>query len=141
MGTQESYKQLLRDRNLHATQPRISLLLAMDQYGSAIPHSKIHKSLVDVDRVTIYRMLEVLVKKGIIHKAYQDPSDTYYALCPEGCDEDQHNHGHAHLRCTACERVLCEPIYQSVKTKSPNWKISDVSVQIEGICPTCMEKE
>jgi Fur family ferric uptake transcriptional regulator len=141
MTEKESIKKLLHNRSLHATKPRLNLLLAMGRYGSAMPYSKVHESMSGADRVTVYRTLESLIKKGIIHKAYQDSNDTYYALCPEECEEGHHDHGHAHVRCVSCEKVQCQPIQQNVVARLPQWQIQAISVQMDGLCPDCIQAD
>ena len=74
-------KELLQKRNLKATNTRLNLLVKMDKYGSAMSYSAIQKQMDPIDRVTLYRTLETLKEKGVIHKAFQENNEIYYAIC------------------------------------------------------------
>ena len=65
----KTIKELLHKRELKATNSRIDLLSNLDKFGSAMPYSAIQKALKSTDRVTLYRTLQTLSDKGIIHKA------------------------------------------------------------------------
>ena len=85
-------KELLKKRNLKATTARLSLLTKMEGNGSAMSYSAIQAALNPIDRVTLYRTIESLKEKGIIHKAFQENSEIYYALCSNRCEENHHHH-------------------------------------------------
>lgn len=131
------FKDLLHDRDLKATSPRMNLLLMMDEYKTAMPYSSIQKSMQSIDRVTLYRTLESLKKKGIIHKAYQENNEVYYAICGVQCDKHQHEHDHVHFKCLECESVTCEQINTKVKIALPDYEINKTSIFLEGICKLC----
>ena len=76
----KTIKELLHKRELKATNNRIDLLSNLDKFGSAMPYSAIQKSLNGSDRVTLYRNLQTLSEKGIIHKAATIANEDYYCL-------------------------------------------------------------
>ena len=65
-------KEILKSRKLKATQTRLQLLSIFDQEKYAIPYSKIQVLMKETDRVTLYRTIETLLEKGVIHKAYRE---------------------------------------------------------------------
>lgn len=131
------FKELLHKRSLKATGSRMKLLNFMDAYKSAIPYSAIQNLMAPIDRVTLYRTLESLKAKGIIHIAYQEDGETYYAICGDSCVSDCHHHEHAHFKCVECHTVTCEPITIPVDMSIPDYKINNVVISIEGICKSC----
>jgi len=131
------FKDLLRNRELRATTPRLSLLSEIHKYETAMPYSAIQSSMKKMDRVTLYRTLESLTSQGIIHKAYQENNEVYYAICGRKCDADHHHHDHIHFKCVTCSNVTCEQPSKSIKISLPDYEIHKVSIQIEGICKTC----
>jgi Fur family transcriptional regulator, ferric uptake regulator len=133
----DSVKLLLHEKGLKATQNRVSLLQVLNDYKGAIPYSSLQKDLQPIDRVTLYRTLEVLLDKGIIHKAYQENNDTYYAICDHKCDDSEHNHEHIHFKCTECDTVSSEDIDIPIELQLPNYKIDKVAINIEGVCKKC----
>tara|TARA_B100000029_G_C16792242_1_gene673461 strand:- start:4 stop:417 length:414 start_codon:yes stop_codon:yes gene_type:complete len=131
-------KTLLQSRGLKATRTRINLLIKMHKHGSAISHSVIQKQMRPIDRVTLYRTLESLKKCGIIHKAFQDQNESYYAVCGKTCDKNHHQHEHVHFKCTKCNTITCEELSKTVNISLPNYQIEKISINVEGICKVCI---
>lgn len=136
----QDFKDLLHDRELKATGPRLHLLKKMQEYKSAMPYSAIQESMKSIDRVTLYRTLESLKKQGIIHKAYQEKNETYYAICGTTCQKNEHTHDHIHFKCSTCEQVTCEKTTTTVKISIPEYEIKRTSIYLEGICKLCNDK-
>jgi len=130
-------QKVLRNRKLKATGHRLALLEAIQKYKSAMPYSEIQRAMKSMDRVTLYRNLENLTRNGVIHKAFQESNEVYYAICGSGCSSVQHNHEHVHFKCVQCEEVTCEQITKKVNFSIPHHKISSVSIHLEGYCKNC----
>lgn len=102
----------------------------------ALSHSEIQKELKDLcDRVTIYRVLERLMKERVIHKIINVDGVIKYAAC-QSCFE-KHNHNHIHFNCQNCKTVVCmydvEPLFNIPR----NYKISEMNMTLSGLCPSC----
>ena len=130
-------RTLLQKRSLKATSNRLNLLTKMANFGSAMSYSAIQKQLQPIDRVTLYRTIETLKEKGIIHKAFQENNEIYYAICGNSCAEDHHHHEHVHFRCTKCNTISCEDLNNSLEISIPNHQIFKVSINVEGVCGVC----
>lgn len=130
-------KDLLHSRALKATNTRLSLLAQMEKYESAMPYSAIQETFKSLDRVTLYRTLESLKEQGVIHKAFQENNDIYYAICGSNCGKDHHHHDHLHFKCVKCEAVTCEKSSKKVEISVQDFEIHNVSIHIEGICKNC----
>ena len=130
-------KELLQKRNLKATSTRLNLLAKMDKYGSAMSHSSIQKQMDPIDRVTLYRTIEILKEKGIIHKAFHENNEIFYAICGGSCGENHHHHEHVHFKCLKCKTISCEELIESIEIKMPNYEISKISINVEGVCKGC----
>ncbi len=135
--TDQYFKKLLHSRALKATSHRLNLLTNIDAYKSAMPYSAIQKAMKSMDRVTLYRTLESLKEKGIIHKAFQENNESYYAICGKKCDVHHHAHDHVHFKCVKCEAVTCEIPTQQIEILIPNMDIKKVTVYVEGVCNLC----
>lgn len=131
------FKNLLKDRGLKATTPRLNVLLSIQKYKTAIPYSAIQESMQSMDRVTLYRTIKSLKEQGIIHKAYQENNEVYYAICGTQCASGEHHDDHIHFKCKKCDSVTCVASTQPVKISIPNYKIDNVSIHLEGVCNTC----
>lgn len=90
-----------------------------------------------IDRVTLYRTLESLLEKGIIHKAFQENNEIYYAICGESCSTNTHKHDHAHFKCMKCNIVSCLELDEAIKIALPSYEINKVSIHMEGMCDLC----
>ena len=130
-------REILHGKKLKATSARVNLLLKMAKYGSAMSHSTIHKQLNLVDRVTLYRTIEILKEKDVIHKAFQEGNDVYYAISKRDCSEDHKCHEHIHFKCSICNTIQCEEVEQTLALSLPNYLIQKVSINVEGICNKC----
>jgi len=131
------FRELLQSRALKATNHRLNLLNKMQEYKSAMPYSALQESVKSMDRVTLYRTIESLKEQGIIHKAFQENNESYYAICGTSCDKDHHNHDHIHFKCIECDTVTCEQTIQSTEISIPGNEIHKISIHIEGICKLC----
>ena len=132
---------LLHSRDLKATNSRLELLVNMQQYENAMPFSKIQKVINYVDRVTLYRTIETLSNQGIIHQAYKDNNEIYYALCGENCNREEHQHEHIHFKCKTCKSVTCQEISKKFKIVLPEYEIHQISIHVNGICKKCNIKK
>jgi len=133
----QDFVNRLRSHSLKATPLRIDFLSALHKFGKAMPYPAIQKALEPIDRVTLYRTIESLTSKGIIHKAYQEGNVSYYAVCDHHCNSEEHQHNHLHFKCLECESVTCEPSTTDLKVKLPGYQIQQVSIAVEGICKSC----
>jgi len=128
---------LLRTHKLRVTSKRLDVLEVINNYQSAIPHSKIQAELKGFDRVTLYRTILALLESGIIHKIAVENQEVYYALCGHTCDTEEHNHKHVHFHCSKCESVSCVEPNEQLQVQLDGYLISEINVQVNGICSNC----
>tara|TARA_B110000971_G_scaffold198854_1_gene215734 strand:+ start:32 stop:445 length:414 start_codon:yes stop_codon:yes gene_type:complete len=133
----DAIKEILKKRNLKATSNRLNLLTKLQNNGSAMSYSKIQNTMQPIDRVTLYRTIEKLKEKGIIHTAFQSNNEIYYAICGMDCSTENHIHDHVHFKCLKCETVTCEDLLDSLKISLPKYEIHNVSVNVNGLCQVC----
>jgi Fur family ferric uptake transcriptional regulator len=134
------FKDLLHKRELKATSPRLNLLAIMQEYQTAMPFAAIQAAMKATDRVTLYRTMESLKEQGIIHTAFKDNNESYYALCGQTCNKKHHHHDHIHLKCVKCNSVTCQKPNKAIEIAIDNVEIYKVSVNIEGLCTGCFNK-
>ena len=134
----QSFKKLLNSRNLKATSSRLTLLQSMKNYATAIPYSALQKAMASMDRVTLYRNLDTLLEQGIIHQAFRDDNEIYYALCGEKCTTQHHHHDHIHFKCVTCNSVTCQKTNTKISISLPEHEIQKVSIFVKGVCRKCL---
>ncbi len=130
-------KKLLSNRNLKATATRVELLQIIKNFESAIPYAKIQEQLKNTDRVTLYRTIQTLLDRGIIHKALTNKDETYYALCGSNCTVDTHAHDHVHFKCSICQNVTCQHLNEEITITLPDFTIDKMQILLSGICNKC----
>ena len=131
------FKEILKKRNLKATSNRLNLLTKIQNNGSAMSYSNIQNTMQPIDRVTLYRTIEKLKEKGIIHTAFQSNNEIYYAICGMDCSSENHVHNHIHFKCSKCETVTCEDVLNPLNISLPKHEIHNISVNVKGICEVC----
>lgn len=134
----ENLQELLKERGLKATPMRMAVLEILEESKHARSQSELQDILVDFDRVTLYRTLNTLNDKGIIHVAMTHDQDTFYAMCEAECDDHSHHHNHIHFKCEACKKVSCLHVDNDFGLKIEGYQINDISVMASGKCATCL---
>jgi Fur family ferric uptake transcriptional regulator len=89
----------------------------------------------EMNKTTVYRILDRLEQDGIIHSFNGKDGLKWYAKC-EGCSARHHSDKHPHFQCTECDKVEC----LSVDIKIPyikNHKVDSTSILLMGQCEVC----
>jgi Fur family ferric uptake transcriptional regulator len=120
-------------RKTQSTQEILSALKASD---SALSHQMIEDALgIEVDRATIYRVLNRFYEDGLVHRVIGENGKQYFALC-DSCDKYAHNHDHFHFRCKNCGKVEC--LSKEIEIKLPaGYTSENFNGMISGTCGGC----
>jgi Fur family transcriptional regulator, ferric uptake regulator len=141
MCHQCNYEELLSSVNLDATGNRLHILEIIGNNGFPLSAGDIFKTLArssSINRVTVYRILDLLVDSGIIERISTGGRAFYYGLAP-----NDHHAPHPHFYCKRCGQMDClNPESLQVET-GPLWKtlpgrIDKVEVRVDGICKNCL---
>ena len=86
----------------------INLLLnEFDQRSEAISTVTLIKLLsTEINKTTIYRVLDKLEDDGILHSFIGVNGIKWYAKC-DGCSYTEHKDVHPHFECLSCGKVDC----------------------------------
>ncbi|MDR0420787.1 MAG: TonB-dependent receptor [Prevotellaceae bacterium] len=123
-----------RRRNTKTKQMVMSIF---ENAKSALCHEDIVKRVSgEIDRVTVYRILQSFCDDAKLHKISGENGKTYYALCHD-CAVEHHNDNHLHFRCMKCDTVTCigEPV--ALPKLPKGYSISSISYLISGFCSKC----
>jgi Fe2+ or Zn2+ uptake regulation protein len=131
----------LRAEGLRVTGPRTRVLELLDGEHRALSPYEIRDHLgrdrIRMDVVTIYRVLEVLERLGLVHRVYRTGG---YVRCRRR-DLDHHHH---HLVCTGCGRVAeitgdrLDEVMNRAETDS-GYRVAGHILELYGLCGTCRE--
>ena len=135
----QAHNSILRQFNLHDTQPRRLVLKALAAMKKPASRKEIHdwiqKQDAAVNLATVYRTLQLFEDLGIVHR---HPSSGGIVLCSVQSEEGHHGF----LSCEKCGKVeefvdpkLCKEENRIAKQSgfSPSHHISEII----GVCPKC----
>lgn len=122
-------EQKVKEAGYKLTLQREKIFAFVEQYDGIFCAAQILKAVPKMDKVSIYRTLELLAELDIIHGAAQLEGQQYYEVHQEGA----HHH---HIVCTKCLASDC------VSCDMPTKKISGFShvhhsLTMTGLCTSC----
>lgn len=104
--------------------------------GKAMSQDAIERKIqMDIDRVTIYRILNRFCEDGIAHRIVAEDGKQYFAICMP-CEGKKSMGHHFHFRCTRCETIEC--LQAPVHFVLPKgYQVETVNCVLTGICKSC----
>lgn len=90
---------------------------------------------IEIDRATIYRVLNQFCEGGIVHKIVADDGKQYFAICKK-CDQKGLPDNHFHFRCIKCQTIECLPVLVNFSLPE-SYKVEKVNCVLVGICANC----
>lgn len=114
--------------SLRLTPKRAQILNVLKAHKGSLSAAAIHTSLPNIDLVTIYRTLDLLVKEKIIKKIYLTGTEAQY---------EYQRSPHHHAICTECARVIHFDIADDSLAQLVNvqgFSIGDIELTVRGIC-------
>lgn len=140
MKSKKSKSHTILDKaGLKKTNPRTALLNFLEQNKKPISVKDISRKLSNkgVDKVTIYRMLETMAKKGLIRRVDIGSREVQYEII-------DHHKDHHHMICLECKKVSdftgCNAdvlIAKALKQVKNFNSVSHHSFDLFGLCNTC----
>lgn len=135
---QSTQIEILRRVGLKVTDARLSILASLRKEVSPLSPEKIARSLRGrMDTATVYRVLEVFMKKGIVRRVNLGHVHAHYELV-------RPNDHHHHMVCESCGLVedvtVPEPtdLEKSVLRTSINFaSVSSHAIEFFGVCNRC----
>jgi len=128
--------QLLVDHGERQTKTRVAVLSILLAATNALSHQDIVEKLDKIgegcDRVTLYRVLDRLVERGLAHKlSGEDRVWRFNAIV-------ENKHQHPHFHCLSCGKVTClDKVSINLGRLPTGYSTANVSTTIEGACPQC----
>jgi Fur family ferric uptake transcriptional regulator len=98
----------------------------------------VNRLKTEMNKTTVYRILERLEDEGIIHSFSGNNGLRWYAKCHD-CTHEHHNDLHPHFECKDCGKVECLDISMELP-KLNNRHIESAEVMLRGQCADCKEK-
>mgnify|MGYP001582032321 CR=1 FL=1 len=142
MCNQCNYKALLNASDLAVTENRLRVLEAIGNNDYPLSVGDIYRILErgpSINRVTVYRILDLLVDREVVERLSTGGRAFYYGLAP-----NDYHRTHPHFYCKNCGQMDClDPESLAIETDA-RWKtfpgrIDKVEVRVDGICKNCMK--
>ena len=139
-----NYRRILDDIGLGATSNRLRVLEMIGNNPFPIGAQEIFETLsrtAEINRVTVYRILDLLVEKGLVTRLSGLGRGLVYGLAP-----NEHHPAHPHFQCRSCGALQClQPAslqmdIREVQRTFPG-KITDVDIRVNGTCGNCLKTQ
>lgn len=138
-----NYDQLLENAGLKTTPHRLLILEVIGSNNRPLNAQEIFEILIrnnHINRVTVYRALDLLVENAVVERLSGGGRAFYYGLAP-----NEHHPPHPHFYCKYCGRLEClspqsllfdpallERTYPGV--------IQNVEIRVDGVCRKCLKR-
>jgi Fur family ferric uptake transcriptional regulator len=139
-----NYPELLDVMGLDPTPNRLRVMEVVGNNTSPIGAQDIFTTLsrtAEINRVTVYRILDLLVEKGLVERLSGGGRSLFYGMAP-----NENHPAHPHFHCKSCGVLQCmQPVSLNVDIKdiqrSFAGEIRGVEVMVSGICRNCLRTE
>jgi Fur family ferric uptake transcriptional regulator len=144
MCYQCDYSELLKACDLGATRNRLGVLEIIGSRDFPLSAAEIYHTLKDIspiNRVTVYRILDLLVERGLVQRLSGGGRSFVYGLAPS-----EYHPAHPHFYCKRCGHLEClKPQSLKVDTRPMQHTfpglIENVEVRVDGVCQTCLQSQ
>lgn len=143
----EKALKVLKESNFRITKPRQLVIKLLDKSKEALSayeiKDKLENSGKEVDTVSIYRIIECLEEKKLVHRVLTTNKVMKCQLKhEEECNRHQDHHCHHLLICQKCnliEEVHCAGVTSIIKKleKDSKFKIKNHNIEFYGTCNGC----
>ena len=105
---------------------------------TALTHHEVERQVkrsLSMDRVTVYRVLDWLVARGLAHRISGDDRIWRFNAADEGHARRQH----AHFKCNDCGEVICLETAMAARTVPlpAGYRPQEVELTVKGLCAGC----
>lgn len=144
MCHQCDYSDLLKASELEDTPNRLRILEMIGNHNFPLSAADIYKTLkreTSINRVTVYRILDLLVDHGLVDRLSGGGRAFVYGLAP-----NPYHPAHPHFYCKSCGHLEClNPQSLNVDTepmqRSFPGLIQNVEVRVDGLCKSCLKSD
>ena len=141
MCNQCDYGGILEDSDLPPTPNRMKVLEIVGNNNSPLSAQEIYETLSrteDINKTTVYRILDLLVEKGVVERIRGGGRSFRYGMAP-----NENHPSHPHFYCKECGNLEClSPDGLSVELENLRRTfpgiIEKVEVRLDGICKNCL---
>jgi Fur family ferric uptake transcriptional regulator len=136
-----SAEELIRATGVKVTLGRVRVLELLSHSDIPLSHADLDMALstgdeTPMDRVTLYRVLDALVAKGLAVKSIDANGVFRYA----GAATRQRHQGHVHFHCLDCGGRFCLKAKPPQPPRLPRgFRLREIEFDVRGTCPECTD--
>lgn len=139
-----NYLNLLEESGLGHTPNRQRVLEVIGNNNGPLSAQQIFDTLSrtdNINRVTVYRILDLLVEKGLVDRISGGGRSFVYGLAP-----NENHPAHPHFYCKSCGNLECltpqslNVDLQDMQRTFPG-VIENVEVRVDGVCKNCLGRQ
>ena len=142
MCTRCNYERMLKAADLEPTENRLRVIEVVGNNSYPLSAADIYQTLErtgSINRVTVYRILDLLVTHGLADRISTGGRAFYYGMAP-----NENHRPHPHFYCTRCGQMDClTPDSLNVDSdalrKTFPGRIDKVEIRVDGLCKNCMK--
>ena len=137
-----NYRQMIRQRGYRVTPQRQIILDALSELtGHRTPdevYSRVQRKTTAINRATVYRTLDFLLRMGLVTVAQLQDNQTVYEVVNDEL--------HHHLVCQKCEHIIqldyaeVQPLFDRIKQEQ-GFQVRTNHLVLFGVCQDCLNAE
>lgn len=124
------YEKILKKNNLKVTNSRVQILNIINVLDIDATNKNILDN-VDIDKSTVYRIIELFINKNVVEKNLNYQDEVYYSI------KQEHMH---FIRCVKCHKKEQINICPVSDLEEKGYTIINHKIEIDGICNNCSKK-
>ncbi len=119
-----------------STPTKEAVIAVLDASTKAMSQDAIEQKIeIEIDRATIYRVLNQFCEDEIVHRIVADDGKQYFAVCRK-CDQKTFPDNHFHFRCLKCQTIECLPVQVNFALPD-SYTVEKVNCVLGGRCASC----
>lgn len=134
---QKNAEEMIRRRGERVTSARTYILAMLLSERRVVTHHEIEERLKGkrrFDRVTLYRVLEWLNEKGLVHRVVSEDRTWRFRA-----NTHENPRKHAHFECVRCTRVVCLDDFEAsyCRPLPAGYRPREIELTVKGLCAEC----
>jgi Fur family ferric uptake transcriptional regulator len=143
---QAQAEELLRRTGERVTRGRVIVFASLLEARRALTHAEVESRigrLYDIDRVTVYRVLDWLTQQGLTHRLAGEDRVWRFLTAQDARPRASGHHPHPHFKCNICGDVIClDEILAAPRVALPaGYRSEELEVTVKGQCAMCAARK
>ena len=136
----------MRATGERVTRGRVVVLASLLEAKRALTHGEVESRIervYEIDRVTVYRVLDWLTQQGLAHRLAGDDRVWRFTAAHDSRPRGSGAHSHPHFQCNTCGDVIClDEVSTTPRVVLPaGYKSEELEVTVKGQCAMCAPRK